>query len=454
MRLRARDLLLAAAALLAAPPVAALAAQEPGRIPIETYTLPNGLTVILSEDHSAQVVNVGVWYDVGSRDERPGRTGFAHLFEHMMFQGSANVKKGDYMSLIERAGGSLNGTTNEDRTWYFQTVPSNRLNLALWLEADRMRSLAVTPENFENQRQAVKEERRLRVDNQPYNRVFFEDMYGLVDSATCFPYAHSVIGSMADLDAAKTEDVQAFFAENYAPNNATIAIVGDFKPADARAFVTEYFGDIPRGAATPPVTCQQAFNTGARRKHIVNPLANLPAVAHAYRVPAYTDADTPALELLAAAMGQGESSRLTRRLTREARATAAAQALVNPMGPRQGPGTFLVFAVANQGVSPDSVDRLVAAEVARVAAEGIGEAELRKAKNGYRATQVQQRQSVDNVGAALLQANAIFGTPEAVNTDIERYMKVTVDDVKRVAAKYLVPQNSLIMIVTAEKTAS
>src|SRR2546422_5183365 len=177
--------------------------QEPARIPVDTFSLANGLRVILSEDHSSQVVTVDLWYDVGSRNEVRGRTGFAHLFEHLMFQGSAHVKKGEHFQLVERAGGELNGTTAEDRTAYYEMLPSNRLNLGLWLEADRMRSLAVTDSTFENQRQAVKEERRLRVDNQPYSAAIFEGMYLLQDSTECFPYAHSVIGSMADLDAAK-----------------------------------------------------------------------------------------------------------------------------------------------------------------------------------------------------------------------------------------------------------
>ncbi|MBS1241166.1 MAG: peptidase domain protein, partial [Gemmatimonadetes bacterium] len=177
-------------------------AQDPGKINFETYSLANGLTVVLAPDRTTQVVAVNVWYNAGSRNEVRGRTGFAHLFEHMMFQGSANVAKGEHFQLVERAGGELNGSTAEDRTNYYQVLPSNRLNLGLWLEADRMRSLAITDSNFHNQREAVKEERRLRVDNQPYTGAIFEGMYALADSSTCFPYSHSVIGSMADLNAA------------------------------------------------------------------------------------------------------------------------------------------------------------------------------------------------------------------------------------------------------------
>src|SRR6266481_3024918 len=248
--------------------LATLRAQTPGgRIAFEEFTLPNGLRVIYSEDHSTPIVSVDVWYEVGSRNERPGRSGFAHLFEHMMFQGSAHIKKSEHNKLIERAGGDFNGSTAEDRTNYWETVPSNRLNLALWAEADRMRSLAITQENFDNQRQAVKEERRLRVDNQPYQAAFTEGLTWPFDTMTCFPYAHTVIGSMADLDAAKLPDVQAFFDTYYAPNNATLVVVGDFNPFELRRLVNAYFAGIPSHAAPEPVRCEgRVAVSGARRR--------------------------------------------------------------------------------------------------------------------------------------------------------------------------------------------
>src|SRR6185436_1262786 len=268
-------------------PGLSLAAQEPARIALESYTLPNGLRVVLAPDRTTQVVAVDVWYNVGSRNEVKGRTGFAHLFEHMMFQGSANVKKAEHFQLVERAGGESNGSTAEDRTNYYEELPSNRLNLALWLEADRMRSLSITKENFENQREAVKEERRLRVDNQPYSGAIFEGMYALADSGRCFPYSHSVIGSMDDLNAAKTEDVKAFFELYYAPNNATLVVAGDFETAAAKKLVTDYFGGIPRGQDPPAVSCDQAFGSGQIRRRWPDAKANLPGVLLAYRIPEY-----------------------------------------------------------------------------------------------------------------------------------------------------------------------
>ncbi|MGH7719279.1 MAG: M16 family metallopeptidase [Gemmatimonadaceae bacterium] len=425
-------------------------AQNPGKITVETYQLDNGLTVILSEDHSAQVVAVDVWYHVGSRDERPGRSGFAHLFEHMMFQGSSHVKKGEHFQLIERAGGQMNGTTQTDRTNYFQALPSNRLNLALWLEADRMRSLAVTDSNFHNQRETVKEERRLRVDNVPYIRAFMDELPALFDSATCLPYARSVIGSMDDLNAARTEDVKAFFDLYYTPNNATLTVTGDFEPAEAKRLIRAYFGAIPRGQDAPAVTCTQRFNPGEMRKRVHDDKATIPAVAHAYRVPAYDDADTPALDLLATILGQGESSRLNRKLARDARAALNVQTILNPFGPRRGPGVFVALGIVNQGVAPDSLDRLLAAEIASLAQGGVSAEELTKAQNSYRANRITERQRALSVAEALQGAAFFLGNPEAVNTDIDRYMKVTPEDIKRVAAKYLVPANALILYVSSE----
>ena len=438
--------LLAAAAL---PPAAR--AQEPGRVTLERYSLPNGLTVILSEDHSAQVVAVDVWYDVGSRDERPGRTGFAHLFEHMMFQGSANVKKGNHMALLERAGSQgFNGSTAEDRTNYYQPLPSNRLNLGLWLEADRMRSLAVTDSTFANQRAAVKEERRLKVDNQPYGRAIFEEAYALADSTSCFPYSHSIIGSMADLDAATTADVKAFFDLYYAPNNATLVVVGDFAPAEAKRLIQQYFGDIPRRQSPPKVTCAQRFSTGAIRRTVHDSRPNLPAVMQIVRVPAYDHPDYPALALLTTIVGGGESSRLNRSLARDAKVAVATPVYLNPFGPRRGPGGLLLWAIANQGVAVDSLDRLLSAQVAAVASGGVEPGELEKAKNAYRATVINERQTALSVAEALQTATMFLGNPDAVNTDFTRYMAVSADDVKRVAATYLRPDNTLTLVITPE----
>jgi zinc protease len=429
--------------LLAAP----LAAQQPlgiGEIPTERYTLDNGLEVILVPDRSVPVVAVDVWYHVGAANEREGRTGFAHLFEHMMFQGSDNVAKGEHMQLVERAGGSMNGTTGSDRTNYFETLPSNRLNLGLWLEADRMRSLAVTAENLDNQREVVKEERRLRIDNAPYGASIRAAMSEVPYNAeTCYAYSHEAIGSMADLDAAALADVRDFFATYYAPGNATLVVVGDFESPEARAMIQEYFDDIPAGPDLPPVECEQPFVHLPVSETFDDANANLPALFTAYGLPAAGDPDVYPLRLLAAMLAGGESSRLHERLVRTER--AALQVFSFPDF-RRGPGIFLVGAISNQGVDAARLEALIDEEMARVAAEGVTAEELEKAKNQYRSQVIRQMQTALGKAEAIQQASFLYGEPGAVTTDLDRTVAVTLDDIRRAASRYLVPENRATVI--------
>jgi len=423
-----------------------LAAQA-GRITYEAFTLPNGLRVLYSEDHSTPIVSVDVWYNAGSRNERPGRSGFAHLFEHMMFEGSAHVKKGEHFQLISRAGGSENGSTAEDRTNYYETIPSNRLNLALWLEADRMRSLAITDENFHNQRETVKEERRLRVDNQPYAPAFIDGMTWPFDSAACFAYAHTVIGSIDDLNAAQLSDVQAFFDTYYAPNNATLVVVGDFRPLELRRFVNQYFSEIPRHADPPPVSCASRVGRGPMRRELTDAHANLPAVMRIYRVPSHADPDTPALELLNVILGEGESSRLNVAVVRREKAALGTQVAMNPFDSRRGPGVLLALAIANQGVDPLKLDTLVAAQLDSLRVSGVTGEELTKAKNTFRSGFIHGRETTLGKAEELQHYDMFHAAPAEINTDLERFLAVTADDIRRVAGKYLDPVNALVIIV-------
>ena len=445
--MRRLTLALAGALTLATVPYTALPAQENVRLQLDTFSLANGLRVVLAPDHSTQVVAVDVWYNVGSRNEQAGRTGFAHLFEHMMFQGSADVPKGGHMSMIEQAGGQLNGSTQDDRTNYWEVLPSNRYNMGLWLEADRMRSLAINAANFENQRQTVKEERRMRVDNQPYTGAFMKGVTAPFDAKTCFSYGHELIGSMTDLDAAKTEDVKAFFDLYYAPNNATLTLVGDFEPAEAKKLVQQYFGEIPRGKQPPPVICDAKFNAGEHRESVTDPKATLPALLRIYLVPEYRNPDHAALELLATILGGGESSRMNRAIAREAKAALATQVGLDVTGPHRGPSTFAALAIANQGVSTDSVDKLIAKEIARIVSDGVTDEELAKAKNVRRAGEIFGRQQALNTAESIQRASMYLGDPSAVTNDLDRYMKVTKDDIKRVAQQYLRPENSTVILI-------
>jgi predicted Zn-dependent peptidase len=424
---------------------------QSGAIAFEQFTLPNGLHVVYSEDHSTPIVSVDLWYEVGSRNERPGRSGFAHLFEHMMFQGSAHVKKAEHNQLLERAGGDFNGSTAEDRTNYYETVPSNRLNLALWLEADRMRSLAITEENFENQRQAVKEERRLRVDNQPYQGAFTDGLTWPFDSTTCFPYAHTVIGSMADLDSAKLPDVQSFFDTYYAPNNATLVVVGDFNPSELRTLVNQYFAGVPNHPAPEAPRCEASLSAGRGpvRREVRDAQANLDALLRIYRVPEHRHADTPALEILNIILGQGESSRLNVAVVRREKAAVATGALLNPFGSRNGPGIWVAYGIVNQGISVDRMDSLIGAQLDSIRANGIAPEELAKAKNVLRAGFIAQRETTLGKAEELHHYRTFHNSIDEINTDLEHLLAVTSDDVKRVANTYLAPGNLTLVIVRA-----
>ncbi len=420
-------------------------AGQVARIAYEAFSLPNGLRVLYAIDHTTPIVTVDLWYYVGARNEQPGRGGFAHLFEHLMFEGSAHVKKSAHFQLIERAGGTLNGSTHDDYTNYYETVPSNHLNLALWLEADRLRSLTVTQANFENQRATVKEEKRLRVDNQPYAPTFRDGVTWAFDSAGCFAYAHPGIGTMGDLDAAQLGDVQAFFATYYAPNNATLAVVGDFRPAELRRLVNQYFADIPRHAAAPPVRCDFRFSPGTLRRAVTDEHATLPALLRLYRLPPHADADTPALTLLTTILGEGESSRLNVGVVR--RAAAAEETGVFRLEDRRGPGVLVAYGIANQGVAAERLDSLIGAELDSVRRAGVTADELTRAKNQFRAGFVHGRETTLGRAEALQHYGLFHASVAEVNSDLERYLAVSTADLARVARQYLDPANAVIVLV-------
>ena len=356
--------LAAAAALLAS-------AADPA-IPFKLFKLKNGLTVILSEDHSAPTYSIALSYNVGSRDEKSGRTGFAHLFEHMMFQGSENVAKGEHPSLISTNGGSLNGTTDNDRTLYYETLPANQLDLGLFLEADRMRSLNVNQANLDNQRNAVQEERRLRIDNQPYGQTYLAVEETAYDA---FGYKHSVIGSMEDLNAAGLDDVKEFFKRYYAPNNAVIAIVGDFKTDEALAKVKKYFEAIPSQPAPPQPDLSQPAQKAERRKTLEDAFAQLPRIDIAYRIPDGVSPDYYALRVMSQILGSGQSSRLYQRLVRDEEVAAGSGAFANQ---RRGPGLEQIFVTLRPGKDPAAVEKAVYEEIAKLQATPVEDWEMEK----------------------------------------------------------------------------
>ncbi len=436
-----------AAAALAAAPAPGHGQAAPGiSVPMETYALDNGLRVVLAPDRQTPVVAVSLWYDVGSRNERPGRTGFAHLFEHMMFEGSGNVPKGEHIRLLQQAGATnLNASTSEDRTNYYAVVPPDRLNLVLWLESDRMRSLEVTAAQLANQQEIVKEERRLRVDNAPYTAAFLRTLYDAAyDREGCYAYSHDVIGSMDDLNAAEIADVQDFFRTYYAPNNATLTLVGDFDPAQARALIEEYFAGIPAAAPAPPVACEQPFRHLPARDTVRDPNATLPAFMSAHGLVPAGHPDSYALSVLSRIMAGGESSRLHQRLV--SRERVAATVVMNPEL-RRGPGVLLTYAIANQGVELGRIEALLAEELARVQGEGVSDAELERARNQFRANFVRGLQTAAGKAEALQRHSLFLGDPRRIETELDRYLAVTRADVQRVARQYLVPDNRAVVLV-------
>ncbi len=428
---------------LAAP--MAVTAQDAPPIAFETFTLGNGLQFIVHEDHSVPVAHVQVWYDVGSAHEPEGRSGFAHLFEHLMFINTDNLEQGDIDAFVNRAGGDLNAGTGKDQTLYYETVPSNHLNVMLWLEAERMQHLVVNEENFRREREVVKEERRLRVDNQPYGEA---QMTMDTLSTDWEPYRHTVIGSMDDLNAATADDAREFYERFYVPNNAAIAVAGDVTVAEVRELAERYFAHIPRGpemAPLPPIPAVPR-TTGERRVRLEDPKATLPLFMAAYSLPPEDHADTPALELLGRILMTGESSRMKQRLVKEER---AALQVFGGASSGMGPGSLTIYALPNQGVDVDRIEALVQEEIEKVLNAAVSPRELEKAQNQTRSATIMGRLRVASK-AGLLQRYRRSGDLSEVNRALDRYMAVSVDDIIRVARTYLTPENRTVVIAVPE----
>jgi zinc protease len=401
--------------------------------------LDNGLRLIVAEDHYAPVYAIALSYAVGSKDERPGRTGFAHLFEHMMFKGSENVGAGEHFFLIFNYGGNMNGTTSSDRTLYYEVLPKNQLDLGLFLEADRMRSLAITKENLDNQRQAVKEERRQSLDNQAYGRSNERLEELAFDN---FAYHHSVIGSMEDLDAASVEDVQAFFRTYYAPNNAVLAIVGDVDAKDVLAKVQKYFGKIPRQDPPKQVDLAEAELKAERRETLEDKLARLTQVSIAYKIPSASSPDAPALSALGSILGGGETSHLYQKLVKEKELCSGISA---GNGARMGPGLFRITCTVRPGKSAQEAESLIYEEVAKMNVTPVTDQELKRVRTAARRGAVSIRESALSRAVALADNAALYNDPNRINTNTDKTMAVTAADVQRVAKTYLRSENKVVI---------
>lgn len=432
-----------AACLVLSLTLAALAhATTPAKVRVDftETTLRNGLRVQLIEDHGAPVIALNIAYDVGSRNERKGLTGFAHLFEHMMFKGSQNVGDGEHFYQVFSNGGSMNGTTNADLTLYFETLPANQLELALFLEADRMRSLEITQENLDNQRQAVQEERRLRIDNQPYGRAderFSEVFY---DN---FAYQHSTIGSMEDLNSATVEDVAQFFRTYYAPNNAVLSLVGDFKRDEALRLIRNYFEDIPRQPDPPPVDLKEPEQKAERRETLSDPLARLAQIQIGYKTLPGNAPDQYALQVLSSVLQGGDSSRLYQSLAKDKELVVDVGGFVDE---RMGVGGLYVGATVRSGKKAEEVEAAIYEEIERLMERPIAQWELQKAKNVTRFGLLQSIRSAQSRATMLGSYTVKFDAPNLINTRLERINTVTAEDVQRVARQYLRPEKRTVVI--------
>jgi zinc protease len=442
MTLSLRGLLLAG--LL---PVLGVAAAPAGKVQFTDTTLDNGLRVIISEDHAAPVYSIVVQYNVGSRDERKGRTGFAHFFEHMMFKGSGNVGQNEHPYLIFMNGGSMNGTTNKDRTMYYETLPANQLDLGLFLEADRMRSLAITKENVENQRNAVQEERRSGVDNQPYGRTFEAVDELAYDN---FAYEHSVIGSMADLSAASVDDVAAFFRMYYAPNNAVVGIVGDVDTKATIAGVRKYFGGLPRQPSPPAVDMTEAAQKEERRLTLEDGLARLPRIDMAYKTPPSSSPDNDAIDVLATILSGGRSARFYEAIVRQKQLSSGVSAFAQES---RGPGLFRVVGVALPGKTLAELEVAIDAEIERLKTEPIADWEMEKARTSARRAFVNSLGSSFSKAVQLSQDALFYNEPGRINTEEARIARVTSADVQRVARQYLAKTGRTV-VLTMPKAAA
>lgn len=409
------------------------------QIKFSEFDLPNGLHVILHEDHSTPIVAVSVMYHVGSKNEDPQRTGFAHFFEHLLFEGSENIKRGEYMKLVQAAGGQLNANTTQDRTFYYEVLPSNQLELALWMESERMLHAKIDSIGVETQRKVVKEEKKQRYDNTPYGQlmnVVYENAF------TKSNYRWTPIGKEQYIDQATLPEFMAFYKKYYVPNNAVLVIGGDINAPEAFKLVTKYFGGIPKG--TEPISRdlpQEPQSTAEKRVTFYDNI-QLPAVVIAYHTPKPNTPDYYALDLLTNLLSQGKSSRLQKEVVDKEQ--KAVQVGAGATG-NEDPSVMIMFGIANIGVSPDTLENAMLAEVEKVQKNGVSDAEMKKLMVQTETQFAQQNQKVLGVVTNLATDYTYFKDADLVNTELAKYKAVTKEDIQRVARKYFRKENRLVV---------
>lgn len=409
------------------------------KLAFEQFTLDNGLHVILHQDKSTPIVAVSVMYHVGSKNENPERTGFAHFFEHLMFEGSENIERHEFDKYVQNAGGNLNANTSFDRTYYYEILPSNQLALGLWLESERMLHAKVDIKGIETQREVVKEERRQRIDNQPYGSILEETFKRAYQ---VHPYKWPVIGSMAHLEAAEEADYKQFYKDFYVPNNAVLSIAGDIDIEEAKMLVEKYFGGIPKstGAVYRPRVVEP--NLAAEIRDTIFDNIQLPAVIQAYRIPAQGTKDYYAVDMLSRILSNGESSRLYKSLVDEQQ---KALFVGNFPLALEDPGISLAFGITNMGVDVAELEKAIDAEVKKVQTELISEREFEKLRNQIESEFVTNNSRVAGIAESLATYHMFFGDANLINTEIDRYLAVTREDIMAAAKKYFVNSNRVVL---------
>ncbi len=431
---------IALAGLVALAPFTS-AQSRPPKLNYTMTTLPNGLKVVMLEDHSTPIVHAEIWYHVGSKNEKPGKTGFAHLFEHMMFKGSKNVEPEGHPSWISSVGGQSNAQTDEDTTIFWQTFPAQYLPLVLWLEADRMATLRIDEEVFKTEREVVKEERRMRVENQPYGRLN-EIIYD--HAFTVHPYKHPTIGSMKDLEAASIQDVREFFATYYVPNNATLVMVGDFDSKEALGLVTQYLGRVPKSDRPVPSDIPKEPPQTKERRVTIEESWPLPAVVVAHHITYDGHPDSYPLHIASKVLSDGQSSRIYRKLVYEKQLALAAFGGGNII---EHPNLFYAVAIVQPGKTPEETTKALIEELDRLRNEPISAAELQQAKNQFARDYIFSRESNKDKARTLGHAQVIHGDMATADGEFEIFQSLTAADVQRVAKTYFTPENRLVMTI-------
>jgi zinc protease len=429
------------AAVLSSLPATLSAALRPPKLQYQITTLPNGLTVVLSEDHSTPIVHLQLWYHVGSKNEKPGRTGFAHLFEHLMFKGSQNVEPEAHTSYMSSVGGQSNAYTDDDETVFWETVPSQYLPLTLWLEADRMATLRIDNDTFVNEREVVKEERRMRVDNQPFGRMN-EIIYD--QAFTTHPYKHQTIGSMADLDAASVEDVRDFYRTFYVPSNATLVLVGDFDSGQALQLVNTYLGRVPKAAREVPRDIPREPPQTKEKRVTLQEAWPLPAVVVGYHITNDGNPDSYPLHIAAKVLSDGESSRIHKKLVYDMQIAVAAFGQANLI---EDPNLFYAVGIVQPGHKPDEVINALIAELDRLKAEPITEHELQRSKNQFARDYILGRESNQQKASQLAHAVVIHNDIKTADAEFDIFQNITTADVQRVARTYFKPENRIVLTI-------